>query len=116
MMLTRFVEALNAGDTSVRFAAGGGAGFDALGAAFDSAIARARAEHDTATEQVRFQQALVDDMPIALLTIDARGPVQPGNKLARRPFGAYLSGADRTRDGKGQRGSVHVDPGGRRII
>src|SRR3546814_8952583 len=57
MMLTRFVEALNAGDTSVRFAAGGGAGFDALGAAFDSAIARARAEHDTATEQVRFQQA-----------------------------------------------------------
>src|SRR3546814_7043173 len=93
MMLTRFGEALNAGDTSGRVAAGGGAGFDALGAAFDSAIARARAEHDTATEQVRFQQALVDDMPIALLTIDARGAVTPGNKLARRLFGAYLSGA-----------------------
>src|SRR3546814_13847189 len=42
---------------------------------------------------VRFQQALVDDMPIALLTIDARGAVTPGNKLARRLFGAYLSGA-----------------------
>ncbi|HVI98207.1 MAG TPA: ATP-binding protein [Sphingomonas sp.] len=93
MMLTRFVEALNAGDTSVRFASGGGAGFDALGAAFDSAIARARAERDTATEQVRFQQALVDDMPIALLTIDARGAVTPGNKLARRMFGAHLVGA-----------------------
>src|SRR3546814_20926180 len=32
-------------------------------------------------------------MPIALLTIDARGAVTPGNKLARRLFGAYLSGA-----------------------
>ncbi|MCM8731284.1 sensor histidine kinase [Hephaestia sp. GCM10023244] len=92
-MLTRFVEALNAGDTGVRFAAGGGAGFDALGAAFDAAIARARAEHDTATEQVRFQQALIDDMPIAVLTIDARGAVTPGNKLARRLFAAHLSGA-----------------------
>src|SRR3546814_3980613 len=88
--------------TSVRFAAGGGAGFDALGAAFDSAIARARAEHDTATEQVRFQQALVDDMPIALLTIDARGAVTSGNKLARRLFGAYLSGA-RAEDRKSTR-------------
>src|SRR3546814_14873968 len=88
MMLTRFVEALNAGDTSVRFAAGGGAGFDALGAAFDSAIARARAEHDTATEQVRFQPALVDDLPIALLPIDARGAATPGNKSAPRQRGS----------------------------
>src|SRR3546814_17544776 len=32
-------------------------------------------------------------MPIALLTIDARGAVTPCNKLARPLFGAYLSGA-----------------------
>jgi nitrogen fixation/metabolism regulation signal transduction histidine kinase len=92
-MLARFVEALRAGDATVRFDQRGGAGFDTLGTAFASAIDRVRTERDSAAEATRFQQALIDDMPVAVLTVDARGAVTQGNKIARQLFGGRVSGA-----------------------
>lgn len=82
----RFVEALRFDDTSARFGTGSGGGFDRLGAALNAAMDRVRARQDAAAAELRFLEALVDDMPIALLTIDAEGHVEPANKAARRIF------------------------------
>lgn len=84
--VARFLEVLRFGDFSTRFERKGDAGFEELGTAFDAAIAELRADRDRAADELRFREALVDDMPIALLTIDAEGRVAPGNKAARALF------------------------------
>ncbi|MBN8811190.1 MULTISPECIES: PAS domain-containing sensor histidine kinase [unclassified Sphingomonas] len=84
--VARFVEALRFDDTAARFGGHRGAGFEALGTALDSAMDRLRARQMAAAAEMRFLEALVDDMPVALLTIDGEGQVAPANKAARRLF------------------------------
>lgn len=84
--VARFVEALRLGDTSVHFDRRAGTGFEAIGAAFNGAIHRMREERRIAGDELRYLEALVDDMPVPLLTIDRGGRVEPGNKAARRIF------------------------------
>lgn len=84
--LARFIEALRFGDTTNRFGSEQGAGFGDLGHALDEAMARAHARQQAAQGELRFYEALVDDMPVALLTIDAERQVSPANKAARRLF------------------------------
>ena len=86
--VARFVEALGHGDFATRFNGRGGAGFDALGDALDDAMRRLQAERSRGAEEQRFLDALVDDAPVAILTVDAAG-VALANKAARRLFDGH---------------------------
>lgn len=91
--LARFVEALHGGDTALRFGPGVGArdhgSFGALAAAFDDAIGRLRAQRLEGAEELRFLQALLDDVPVALLVVGSDGAVEQRNKAARHLFGGH---------------------------
>lgn len=85
--LARFVESLSAGDVAMRFDGKGGGSFTELAAAFDAALGRLRAERLSDADELRFLQALLDDVPVALLVVHASGLVEQRNKAARRLFG-----------------------------
>lgn len=87
--VARFVEALNTRDFATRFDGRGGAGFSELGGAMDRAMRTLQDERDRSAREMRYLEALVDDMPVALLTIDAAHGVVPANKAARRLFGRH---------------------------
>jgi nitrogen fixation/metabolism regulation signal transduction histidine kinase len=84
--VARFVEAIRHGDMSARFDGRGGAGFGALGAALDAAIRDLQAKRDQSARDLHYLEALIDDMPVAVLTVDAEHGVVPANKVARRLF------------------------------
>jgi len=84
--VARFLEALKFGDTAMLFDMSGGAGFDDLGQALNEAMGRFREEQDRAAGELRYLDALVDDTPVAILTVDAEGQVSMANKAARRLF------------------------------
>jgi nitrogen fixation/metabolism regulation signal transduction histidine kinase len=85
-LIAHFVSALRFGDFSTRFDTRDGAGFGAIGAAFNEAIRTLQSERDRSGEELRFLQALTDDLPVALLTVDEVHGVQPANKAARLLF------------------------------
>ena len=86
MAVARFIEAIRFDDFSQRFTLGRGPGFEALGKALDDAIVVLGAKRSQAGEEVRFLSAVVDDAPVALLTIDEDDRVTLLNKAARRQF------------------------------
>lgn len=87
--VARFVEAIRFGDFSASFARPqADSGFDALGEALDSGIRSLREERSRMADESRFYQAIVDDLPVALLLIDPEERVEPVGKTARRLFGA----------------------------
>src|SRR3990170_6100438 len=86
LAVARFVEAIRFEDFSQRFTLGRGTGFEALGSALDSAIVELGAKRAEAAEDARFLGAVVDDAPVALLTIDEEDRVTLLNKAARRQF------------------------------
>jgi signal transduction histidine kinase len=86
LMLARFVEALRHGDLSASFDRRGDAAFDRLGSALTDAMRDLRAERARGIEEQRFLEALLDDMPVALLTVDPAHGVRLRNKAARRLF------------------------------
>ena len=83
--LARFLEALRLGDFAAHFPESGGAGFGKLGAALNETVRRLREQRGQTDAELRYMDALIDDMPIALLTVDG-GRVEPGNKAARALF------------------------------
>lgn len=83
-MLAGFVAALHHRELAVRFDRRGGAGFASLAAALDEAMQRLQRERLAGERNLRFLEALIDDTPVALLTVDAQGGVTPANKVARR--------------------------------
>lgn len=87
MEVARFIEAVRFGDLQARFQRPvAGSGFDALGEALDSGIAALREERARLSESSRFYEAVADDVPVALLTIDAEGRIDLVNKAARKLF------------------------------
>lgn len=84
--IARFLEALKFGDTAILFDTGGGAGFGELGGSLNEAMGRFRAEQSRTEAELRYLDALVDDTPVAVLTIDADGHIALANKAARRLF------------------------------
>lgn len=88
LAIARFVDAIRYDDFAQRFSLGEGAGFDALGHALDGAIVDLGKRRMEAANEVRFLGAVVDDAPIALLTIEDGDRVRLLNKAARRQFGA----------------------------
>jgi len=85
MALARFIDAVRFGDFTQGFAYQSyGSGFAELGAALDEAIRKLRSERHELSEANRFYEAVLDDAPTALLTVDRAGKVELTNKAARR--------------------------------
>lgn len=87
--VARFVEALRYGDFTTRFDGRGGSDFAALGRSLDEAMRGLQAQRDRTIEELRFLEALTDDVPVALLTVDQEHGVALVNKAARRLFAAH---------------------------
>jgi two-component system nitrogen regulation sensor histidine kinase NtrY len=87
MELARFLEAVRLGDLSQSFAhRADGSGFTDIGQALDQGIRSLRDERLRLNESNRFCEAVLDDAPAPLLTVDAQGRVELANKAARRLF------------------------------
>jgi hypothetical protein len=85
MELARFIDAVRFADFSQGFTHRfDGSGFAELGAVLDDAIKRMRDEKHKLIDANRFYEAVLDDAPTALLTVDATGKVELANKAARR--------------------------------
>ena len=85
MELARFIDAVRFGDFSQGFSHRvQGSGFGELGDVLDDAIKRMRDERHKLIDANRFYEAVLDDAPTALLTVDADGKVELANKAARR--------------------------------
>lgn len=83
--LSRFIDAVKFGDFSQGFSPRGqGSGFTELAATLDEAIRRLRDERHKLIDANRFYEAVLDDAPTALLTVDGDGKVELANKAARR--------------------------------
>ena len=83
--LARFVDAVRFGDLSQNFThAREGSGFGEFGQALDQGIRRLREERHRLSDSSRFYEAVLDDAPTALLTVDGEGRVELANKAARR--------------------------------
>jgi nitrogen fixation/metabolism regulation signal transduction histidine kinase len=88
--LARFVEAVRFGDLSQNFALlNEGSGFSEFGLALDQGITRLREERHRLSDDNRFFEAVLDDAPTPLLTIDFSGRVELVNKSARRLLTAH---------------------------
>ena len=83
--LARFVDAVRFGDLSQNFThRHEGSGFSEFGEALDQGMRRLRDERHRLSDDTRFFEAVLDDAPTALLTVDGDGKVELANKAARR--------------------------------
>jgi nitrogen fixation/metabolism regulation signal transduction histidine kinase len=88
--IARFLEALRLGDLSQSFSHGAaGSGFTEIGEALDQGIRRLREERHRLSDASRFYEAVLDDAPTPLLTVDDEGRVELANKAARRLFARH---------------------------
>lgn len=84
--LARYLEAVKLGDLSQSFSKRGGSGFSEVGEALEQGIKRLRDERHRLTDASRFYEAVLDDAPTPLLTVDSDGRIECANKAARRLF------------------------------
>ena len=85
MELARFIDAVRFGDFSQGFShRGQGSGFGDLNEVLDESIKKLRDERHKLIDANRFYEAVLDDAPTALLTVDGDGKVELANKAARR--------------------------------
>jgi two-component system nitrogen regulation sensor histidine kinase NtrY len=83
--LARFVEAVRFGDFSQSFAhLHEGSGFGEIGEALEQGMRQLRDERLRLSDDSRFYEAVLDDAPTPLLTVDSDGRVELTNKAARR--------------------------------
>jgi two-component system, NtrC family, nitrogen regulation sensor histidine kinase NtrY len=84
MELARFIDAVRFGDFSQGFSnRGQGSGFGDLSEVLDESIRKLRDERHKLIDANRFYEAVLDDAPTALLTVQ-EGKVELSNKAARR--------------------------------
>ena len=84
MELARFIDAIRFGDFSQGFSnRNQGSGFNDLSEVLDDSIRKLRDERHRLIDANRFYEAVLDDAPTALLTVD-EGKVELANKAARR--------------------------------
>lgn len=87
--LTRFLDAVKYSDFGQRFQFGKqGAGFEKLGDAFTALLDRFREERKEQETEVRHLKALLEHVPVPLISIYADESVVAWNNSARRLFGA----------------------------
>jgi nitrogen fixation/metabolism regulation signal transduction histidine kinase len=83
--LARFIDAVRFADFSQGFIHRfEGSGFSELGRVLDGAMKRLRDDKHKLIDANRFYEAVLDDAPTALLTVDGEGRVELANKAARR--------------------------------
>jgi nitrogen fixation/metabolism regulation signal transduction histidine kinase len=88
--LTRFFEAARHADYSQRFDLSRlGAGFDELGKAFGDILSRLQTARNQQEETLRHIKAVVEHVPVPLLSIQANKHITLWNNSARRLFGAH---------------------------
>lgn len=87
--VARFVESVRFEDYAQRFSDPSGGGFDVLGDTLDRALAQLHERQISTATEARYLAAIIDDCPIALLTIAEDGRVQLLNKAARQIFRSH---------------------------
>jgi two-component system nitrogen regulation sensor histidine kinase NtrY len=86
--IERFLSAARYADFSQRFSFPDvGTGFESLGIAFTDILERFRAEQTEKESDLRHLQALIEHVPVPLLTVHGNGAVTLRNNAARRLFG-----------------------------
>ncbi len=85
-LVARFIESVRFEDYAQHFSGPGGGGFDVLGETLDRALKQLQRRHTEASEEARYLGAVIDDLPIALLTIREDGRAELLNKTARQLF------------------------------
>lgn len=86
--LTRFLDALRYGDFGQKFDhAGMGAGFNELGQAFTDILERFRSFRGHQEEDLKHLKALVEHVPVPLISVYGDGTISVHNNSARRLFG-----------------------------
>ncbi|HEX5461111.1 MAG TPA: ATP-binding protein [Steroidobacteraceae bacterium] len=117
--IARFLDALAVDDLSQSFGrlTADGAHRE-LGTAMERVLARLRASRSESDEQAQYLQALVNHVPVALLSIDEQGAVRLLNMAARRLFESSLSHRDQlARYGEPFAvGLENLSPGGTAIL
>jgi len=87
--LGRFLDAARFADFSQRFSFDGmGTGFDELGHAFTDILARQRRMRSSQEEEVRHLRALIEHIPVPLMSVLGDDSVILQNNAARRLFGS----------------------------
>lgn len=87
--VSRFLDAVRNSDFSQTFHyTGHGDSFAELGEAFTMVLDRFRATRSENEEQGQYLRILVDHIPVALLSVQDDGAIEPLNNAARRLFGA----------------------------
>ena len=87
--LTRFLDAARYADFGQRFQMQQlGAGFEELGAVFTDIMERFKQTRQEQEEQLRHLKALIEHVPVPLLSVQLDGRVRLHNNAARRLFGA----------------------------
>lgn len=86
--LTRFLESTRQSDFTQSFSLGRlGADFEELGQAFATIVERFKSSRTAAEERYRYVRALVEHVPVALLSVHKDGKVELLNNAARRLLG-----------------------------
>jgi two-component system nitrogen regulation sensor histidine kinase NtrY len=87
--LTRFLDAARHADFSQRFSfEGKGTGFDDLGQVFTDILGRQRSMRASRQQEVHYLRALIEHIPVPLMTLHGGDSVALQNNAARRLFGA----------------------------
>lgn len=85
--LDRFLKAAKFADFSQRFPVeGGGSGFDELGQTLNQILEQMREKHAADSIELQKLHALVDHIPVPLLTLQSDGSIRLQNNAARRLF------------------------------
>ena len=118
--LTRFLDAMRYGDFGQKFDhAGMGAGFHELGEAITDILERFRQFRGQQEEELKHLKALIEHVPVPLMSLKGDGTVLVHNNAARRLFGsAHVSRiADLTQFGEEFRKRlVTLEPGERHLV
>ncbi len=86
--LARFLDAVRYADFGQRFTfSGSGAGFAELGETFTDILDRFRADRSTHERELRHLKALVEHVPVPLISLHADTRIDVWNNAARRLFG-----------------------------
>ncbi|MEZ5758525.1 MAG: ATP-binding protein [Emcibacteraceae bacterium] len=118
--LTRFLDAMRYGDFGQKFDhAGMGAGFIELGEAITDILERFRQYRGQQEEELKHLKALIEHVPVPLMSIKGDGTILIHNNAARRLFGSIhvAKVADLTQFGEEFRKRVlTLEPGERHLV
>ncbi|MFC3094410.1 PAS domain-containing protein [Alteromonas sediminis] len=90
--LARFLETVRHGELNQRFDYQGyGAGFEQLGEAFTDIANRFQSDRESQEQTLRHLKALIEQVPVPLLSLHGDGRITLWNHSARRLFGSQLA-------------------------